>query len=196
MLRKILPRIFTELRIPKFAWSLFLKILNTCFLKLFPHAAPLPHHCHAAPPPHHPIYHNGVCKWRTGWIEDKVGSFKIQPTTNDVTGLTHYSSNIAIYANVHVRVISYINFSTFKFFQMDKISPTSNFLRYFFDMQFFLHFRRSTHNILSKYLKFYPKCLKNSATIFPKFLKYFHEVFVPNFSKFLTTFPKVVLIFL
>ncbi len=61
----------------------------------------------------------------------------------------------------------------------------------FFQYANFFHFRHSTHNILSKYLKFYPKCLKNSVIIFPKFLKYFHEVFVPNFSKFLTTFHEV-----
>ncbi len=36
--------------------------------------------------------------------------------------------------------------------------------------KFFFHFIRSTHNILSKYLKFYPKCKKSSAIIFPKFL--------------------------
>ncbi len=58
------------------------------------------------------------------------------------------------------------------------------------------HFRSSTHNILSNYLKFYPKYLKNSTIIFPKFLENFHEVFVSNFSKFLTTFSKFVLIFL
>ncbi len=51
MLGKILPHIFTELCIPKFAWSLLLKILNTYFHKLFPYAAPLLHHCIVAPPP-------------------------------------------------------------------------------------------------------------------------------------------------
>ncbi len=110
MLGKILPHIFTELCVPKFAWSCLLKILNTYFLKLFPYAAPLPHHCGAAPPPRHPICHNGnssACERRTKWIEDKVGSFEIQPETNDITRLTRYSSNIAIYANVHVLEISY-----------------------------------------------------------------------------------------
>ncbi len=50
MLGKILPHIFTELCIPKFAWSLLLKILNTYSLKLFPYATPLPHHYVAVPP--------------------------------------------------------------------------------------------------------------------------------------------------
>ncbi len=58
------------------------------------------------------------------------------------------------------------------------------------------HFRHSTHNILSNYLKFYPERLKNSAVLFPKCLESFHVVSTPNFSKFLTTFPKFVLIFL
>ncbi len=42
-----------------------------------------------------------------GKLEDKVGSFEIQLATNDITSLTRYSSNIAIYANVHVLVISF-----------------------------------------------------------------------------------------
>ncbi len=129
-------------------------------------------------------------------LKDKVGSFEIQPAINDITDPTCDSSNIAISANIHYLQLVYINFSTFKFFQMDKFSPTSNFLHYFFDMQIFFHFKRSTHSILSNYRKFCPKCLKNSAIMFPKFLEYFHEVFVPNFSKFFATFPKFVLIFL
>ncbi len=72
-------------------------------------------------------------------------------------------------------------------FRIDKFSPTSNFIHYFFDMQIFFQFRRSTHNVLSNSLKFYPKCSKNSSIIFPKFLKNFHEAFEPNFAKFLTT---------
>ncbi len=60
----------------------------------------------------------------------------------------------------------------------------------------FFHFRHSTHNILSNYLKFYPERLKNSAVLFPKCFETFHEVSTPNFSKFLATFPKFVLIFL
>ncbi len=76
----------------------------------------------------------------------------MQPATNDVTSLTRYISNKAVYANVHVLIIlSYINFSTFKLFLIDKFFLTSNFLHFFF------HFRCSTHNILSNYLKFYPK---------------------------------------
>ncbi len=122
-----------------------------------------------------------------------MGSFEMQPPTNDITGLTRYSFNIAIYTSVHVLVIS---LSVFKFFRIDKFSSTSNFLHYFFNMQFLLHFRSSTHNILSNYLKFYPKCLKNSTIIFLKFLENFHGVFVPNFFKFRITFPKFVLIFL
>ncbi len=112
-------------------------------------------------------------------LEEKVGSFEMQPAINDVTG----------------PALS-INLSIFKFFLIDKFSPTSNFLHNFFDMQIFFNFRLSIHNILSNNLKFYPKCLKHSTIIFPKFLENFHEVFVPNFSKFLTTFPKFVLIFL
>ncbi len=37
-------------------------------------------------------------------------------------------------------------------------------------------FRRSTHNILTNYLKFYPTCLKINNIIFPKFLEIFHKV--------------------
>ncbi len=38
--------------------------------------------------------------------EHKVGSFEMQPATNDVTGLTRYSPNTAIYINAHVLLIS------------------------------------------------------------------------------------------
>ncbi len=31
----------------------------------------------------------------TRWLEDKVGSFEIQPATRDITGLTHYSPDMA-----------------------------------------------------------------------------------------------------
>ncbi len=121
-------------------------------------------------------------------IRREVGSFETQPATHDVTVLTRYNSNIAIFANIHALVITslhLINFSIFKFFRIDKFSPTSNFLHYFFDMQIFLSFRHSTHNIIWNFI-----------IIFPKFLENFHEVFVSNFLKFLTTFPKFVLIFL
>ncbi len=153
------------------------------------------------PLPHHTICHDdntSACEWRTRWLEDKVRSFEIHPATNDITGLIRYSSNMAIYTNVHVLVISYfiLIFWLSNFFRIDKFFATSNFLHYFFDTQFFFYFRHFTQNILLNYLKFHPKCLKNSAIIFPKFLKYFHEVFVPNFPKFLTPFPKFVLIFL
>ncbi len=49
MLEKILPRTFMELCVPKFAWSVLLKIFNAYFLKLFPYTASLPHRCIAAP---------------------------------------------------------------------------------------------------------------------------------------------------
>ncbi len=109
MLGKILPHIFTESCVPKFDWSLLLKILNTYVLKLFSYAAPLPHHCVAALLPRHPICHNGksrACEQRTKWIEDKVGTFEMQPAMNDITSITYYSSNTVIYTNVLVLAIS------------------------------------------------------------------------------------------
>ncbi len=130
------------------------------------------------------------------WWEDKVNSFAVQPATNrrhwpyplqlqcsnicqctltcNSFILIFRPSNFFKLINILQYQISYIISSTYKFF----------------------YFRRSAHNILSNYLKFYSKCFKSSAIIFPKFLETFHEVFVPNFSKFLTTFPKFVLIFL
>ncbi len=59
--------------------------------------------------PYHPICHNDkstACEGRTRWLEANMDSFQIQHATNDITCLTRYSSNIAIYANVHVLVIS------------------------------------------------------------------------------------------
>ncbi len=66
------------------------------------------------PFPCHPICHNGnsnACEWKRRWLEDKVGSFEIQPATNDITatndiiGLKRYNSN-ETYANVYILVIS------------------------------------------------------------------------------------------
>ncbi len=70
ILGKVLPHIFTELCVSKFARSSLLKIFNSYFLKLFPYAAPLHHHCHAAPPP--PSSHLPWWKFKCVWMENKV----------------------------------------------------------------------------------------------------------------------------
>ncbi len=132
---------------------------------------------------------------RARCLGDKVGSFEMQPTTNDVTHPTRYSSNIAIFADVHVLLIDII-FLTFKFFWFEKFSPTSNFLSYFFDWQIFFPFSTFYTQYFIKLSKILFKMFEKSTIIFPKFLENFHVVFVLNFSKFLTTFPKFVLIFL
>ncbi len=110
--------------------------------------------------------------------------------------LTSHSSNIAIYTNIHVLVISLYYFFDFQIFFNWQIFSNIKFYTLFLRHTHFFHFKHSTHNILSNYLKFYSKWLINSALIFPKFLEYFCEIFVPNFSKILTTYPKFVLIFL
>ncbi len=72
---KIGPHIFTELSVPKFAWSLLLNS-NTDFLKLFPYA--VPHHPHS-------ICHNGnqsVCEWRTPCLRHTTPvSIILRPTS-------------------------------------------------------------------------------------------------------------------
>ncbi len=129
-----------------------------------------------------------MCNFKA--VRREVGSFEMQPATHDVTCLTRYRSNIAIYANVHVLVLVYISFWTFKFFRIDKFSPTSNYLHYFLDTQVFFHFRCFTHNILSNYLKFYPKCLEKSTIIFPKFVENFHDLH-PKLFKIFNHFSKI-----
>ncbi len=62
-------------------------------------------------------------------LEDQGNLFETSPPTNDATGVTRYSTNIAIYTNIRVRVLVSTNLFLFFYLQIlgiEKISPTSN----------------------------------------------------------------------
>ncbi len=94
-------------------------------------------------------------------IRKEVGSFETQPATHDVTGVTRYSSNIAIYMPMYMCLHQFI-----LIFRLSNFFELINFPQH--KISQIISSTCKIFSISGVYLKCYPTCLKTNTIIFPK----------------------------